>query len=193
MVASAGISTGSMIACCAHHLIDILPILGLSAMFLFLAEYQVFFILLGIVSNIIGIIFMLEIIKKHSLHKDSVILSKIIKFDIKEIKNWAIVCGALMLLVSFLLIRGGNIKDVVKTPTSSLEKSEIITKTSSLPVKSNSAGGLSIDVEPINFSFDKLIQFKVSFNTHKGNLDFDLVKKSVIIDGNGNKYLPIEW
>ena len=68
---AAGISTTSMVACCAHHLVDILPILGLSAVFLFLAQYQLFFILLGIASNMLGIIMMLEIMKKHHFTEKS--------------------------------------------------------------------------------------------------------------------------
>ena len=64
IAATGGISATSMVACCAHHLVDVLPILGFSALFLFLAKYQLFFIILGITSNIIGIIFM-EILKRY--------------------------------------------------------------------------------------------------------------------------------
>ena len=178
LAASGGVSTGSMVACCAHHLVDVLPILGLSVVFLFLAEYQVFFILLGIVSNIIGIIFMLEIIKKHSLYKKAGALSRIAQFNIKEIKKWAIIGGILVLIIFFFWIKNGNI-----------EEASIM----SLPTRSNVAGNLSIDVEPIDFSFNSLIQFKISLNTHQGNLDFDLTQKSVLVDDKNNQYLPLEW
>lgn len=60
----AGTSATAMVACCAHHLVDILPILGLSAAALFLTKYQTWFFGLGIISNIIGIIIMLYIIKQ---------------------------------------------------------------------------------------------------------------------------------
>ncbi len=62
-----GISTGSMIACCAHHISDVLPIVGLSAAAIFLVKYQLPFILLGIFSNLVGITIMLNIIQKHKL------------------------------------------------------------------------------------------------------------------------------
>lgn len=52
---SAGVSAGSMVACCAHHVSDVLPIIGLSSISIFLTEYQVWFIILGIVSNFLGI------------------------------------------------------------------------------------------------------------------------------------------
>ncbi len=62
-----GITTTSMIACCAHHVVDVIPILGVSAAALFLAKYQLFFIIVGVLSNIVGIIMMISIIKKHNL------------------------------------------------------------------------------------------------------------------------------
>lgn len=63
----AGTSTVAMAACCAHHLADFLPILSLSGAAVFLTEYQAYFFLLGILSNILGIMFMVYIIrtKKH--------------------------------------------------------------------------------------------------------------------------------
>src|SRR3972149_4210242 len=43
IAASGGVSTGAMIACCLHHLADVMPIIGLSAIALFLTQYQTFF------------------------------------------------------------------------------------------------------------------------------------------------------
>lgn len=48
-------STLGMIACCAHHVTDILPIVGLSAFTIFLAEYQIPILLIGIILNLFGI------------------------------------------------------------------------------------------------------------------------------------------
>ncbi len=64
---SGGISAGSMAACCAHHLTDFLPILGLSGLATFLASYQVLFIIIGVLSNLVGITIMLESIQRHGL------------------------------------------------------------------------------------------------------------------------------
>lgn len=67
---SAGVSAGSMIACCAHHVADVLPIIGLSGIAFFLTEYQVWFIILGIISNAAGIIYISKQIKtiRHTLN-----------------------------------------------------------------------------------------------------------------------------
>jgi hypothetical protein len=53
--AGGGTSTAAMVACCAHHITDVLPLLGLSAAATFLAEYRVPFMMVGLVTNLIGI------------------------------------------------------------------------------------------------------------------------------------------
>lgn len=53
--AGGGTSTAAMVACCAHHITDVMPLLGLSAAATFLAEYRIPFMLVGLVTNLIGI------------------------------------------------------------------------------------------------------------------------------------------
>lgn len=65
---NAGVSTATMIACCAHHLADIAPMLGISAVSIVLAKYQVYLLALGILFNAFGIWYMSHIIKKHMLY-----------------------------------------------------------------------------------------------------------------------------
>ncbi|MAT43744.1 MAG: hypothetical protein CL609_15510 [Anaerolineaceae bacterium] len=55
-------STVAMVACCAHHVADVLPILGLTAAATFLAEYQMLFMIVGLGITSIGIIVMLIIL-----------------------------------------------------------------------------------------------------------------------------------
>jgi len=55
-------STLAMVACCAHHVADVLPILGLTAAATFLAEYQTAFMLVGLGTTLLGILFMLTIL-----------------------------------------------------------------------------------------------------------------------------------
>lgn len=62
MAASTSTSTAAMLACCAHHLTDVLPIIGLSGAAVFLNAYKTPLLWLGIVMNLIGIIYLLRII-----------------------------------------------------------------------------------------------------------------------------------
>ncbi|MHB8087656.1 MAG: hypothetical protein ACYDH2_05345 [Anaerolineaceae bacterium] len=60
--ASGTTSTIAMVACCAHHLTDVLPILGLTAAATFLAKYRILFMAVGLGSSLLGIAYMLFIL-----------------------------------------------------------------------------------------------------------------------------------
>jgi hypothetical protein len=85
VAAAGGISTTSMVACCAHHVTDVLPILGASAAVLFLSQFQNIFMMIGVLSNVIGINLMLKIIQKNELYeKNGSILPALMKLDMKK-------------------------------------------------------------------------------------------------------------
>ena len=62
MGTSGSTSVTAMVACCLHHVTDVLPILGLSAAATFLTRYQRPFMLVGLGTEIIGIIVMLIVL-----------------------------------------------------------------------------------------------------------------------------------
>ncbi len=60
---SGTISGGSMIACCSHYLLNIIPLVGITGLSVFtsfLMTYQKVFFSIGIASSVIGIAFMLN-------------------------------------------------------------------------------------------------------------------------------------
>lgn len=61
---STATSGTAMLACCAHHLSDILPFIGLSLVAGFLSKYQSWFFGLGIVSNLAGIGMLMRKLRK---------------------------------------------------------------------------------------------------------------------------------
>ncbi len=62
--AGTGTSTVSMVACCAHHLTEFLPVLGLSGAALFLNEYRSPLMLFGILANAVGIVLMVRLLRR---------------------------------------------------------------------------------------------------------------------------------
>jgi hypothetical protein len=62
MGTSGGTSVTAMLACCLHHVTDVLPVLGLSAAATFLTRYQRPFMLVGLGVNLLGIVVMLIIL-----------------------------------------------------------------------------------------------------------------------------------
>ena len=73
MVASSVTSTVGMIACCAHHATDVVPILGLSALSLWLVNFQKPLLILGIISNLVGIVYLIRVKTSLSLDKPKVV------------------------------------------------------------------------------------------------------------------------
>ncbi len=59
-----GTSTVSMVACCLHHVGDILPLAGLSAATLFFEQYRYPLMWFGVVINLLGVLFMLHIMTR---------------------------------------------------------------------------------------------------------------------------------
>jgi hypothetical protein len=55
-------SAAAMVACCAHHAADVLPLVGLTAAATLLAEYRIPFMLVGLGTTIAGIAVMLVIL-----------------------------------------------------------------------------------------------------------------------------------
>lgn len=66
--AVAGVGTGtssvSMVACCAHHITDALPLIGVSGAALVLNDYRQPLMLLGIAANLVGIGTMVRTIRR---------------------------------------------------------------------------------------------------------------------------------
>ncbi|MDP3879021.1 MAG: hypothetical protein Q8Q07_01780 [Dehalococcoidales bacterium] len=98
VAASGGVSAGSMAACCAHHLSDVLPLMGLSGAAIFLVRYQLFFIVAGVLSNIIGITIMLETIQHHGLSQR---LAQ--WWNMNRVKKGAMASAVAIIAVTFIL------------------------------------------------------------------------------------------
>ena len=57
-------STAAMISCCAHYLVNLLPILGVIGLVTFVAQYQVKLFWVGLLFNLFGILYMINRINK---------------------------------------------------------------------------------------------------------------------------------
>jgi hypothetical protein len=211
VTASGGVSTVSMIACCAHYLVGILPLLGLSAAALFLVKYQVSFLLVGIFTNILGIIVMLMKIQMQKLYKKDTFLRRIENFNLKTAFYSALLLSIFALTISFIVItRDDNpisteysqVPDEAQTTVD--ESTEIITEN----IDSHSAGsmeiiqfeslvdsrnGINIEVVPVGFNFNEPFEIFVGFNTHSGNLGFKVDKIVYLEDSDGTVYHPLRW
>ncbi len=178
--ASGGISTVSMIACCAHHLSDVLTLIGLSVLSVFLAQYQVPFIIVGIVSNVIGIILMLNTMKEHNL--SCKYTEKLFKQDLKAILKIAVVFGILIIIISFL--------GTALLASNKQQTQNITNQLQTITLEENS---VTFKITPLQLEIGKEMLFDILIDTHTTDLNFDLTKITILEDNKENKYLPTSW
>lgn len=57
-------STAAMISCCAHYLVNLVPILGVTGVVAFATQYQVKLFWVGLAFNVAGIVYMANRISK---------------------------------------------------------------------------------------------------------------------------------
>jgi len=98
ITATGGVSTTAMAACCAHHLSDVLPVLGLTGAALFFADYQKIFLLLGVLSNGVGITLMLHMIQRNGLMETGYpLLGRVFRWNMGKILRWNVGLSAVVL------------------------------------------------------------------------------------------------
>lgn len=165
--ASTGISTTSMIACCAHHIADIAPFLGITALGLFLTKYQTTFLLAGILSNILGITYMTTMIN-----------TKIEKSKIKTLFYSLLVLSIIVVFASYYLISNNKTSNLISKNANQV----------SFQTLTSDQNNVEFQVTPLSAS-----EFQIAINTHSVSLDFDLAKISTLYDDVGNIYNPLKW
>lgn len=57
VMVSGATSTGAMISCCAHYLVNVLPVLGATGLVAFVAQYQVGLFWVGMAFNLAGVLY----------------------------------------------------------------------------------------------------------------------------------------
>lgn len=65
--AATGTSTAAMLACCAHHLAELAPLLGLSAAAVFLNDFKTPIMLVGLAMNVAAIAVLLRALRRARL------------------------------------------------------------------------------------------------------------------------------
>ncbi len=212
VTASGGVSTVSMIACCAHYLVGVLPLLGISSAALFLVNYQISFLLISIFSNILGIIIMLMKIKKQKLYNKDTFLSRFANFNLKAAFYSILLISVFALTTSFTITSRKNQSTSTEYSQVSNETPVVVDENrehSTENIDSPSAGssvekikfeslvdtrnGVNIEAVPVDFSLNEPFKISIRFTTHSGNLGFEVDKITFLEDSEGNVYYPIHW
>jgi protein-S-isoprenylcysteine O-methyltransferase Ste14 len=176
LTVSGGISSSTMVACCLHHVTDILPIIGFSAITLLLSSYQYVFMSIGALSNIIGFVIVL---KQMMMYNDSLVGHKYFRilssFDLKKVRNITLITS--IVIAAILSASALGVAPLSKEKTKLIEVSDT----------QNS----------ITFTFRQIesetaLVFHTRIDTHPVSLSFDLVE-AVFLITQGQVIAPIKW
>jgi hypothetical protein len=184
VAASGGVSTFAMLACCAHRVTDVLPFLGASAAAVFLVQYQTPFLVLGVFSNLLGILFMFRIMQKHGLGPAQGPVKALLTLDLKRALVAMAVIGLVAVGWSFNVIDAGAGGQAVAADT---------IRPLDLPAQENTANGLTVKAEPIKLTLGKPVRFSIVLDTHAGSLDADLAQAATLIDDRGTVHAATAW
>lgn len=197
MATGAGISTFSMVACCAHHIFDLLPILGLSAVSIFLVQYQEGLFAISVLINLLGIAFMLYIIKNKKCVSLKKMLNNLLKN--KQMKNLLIIilAGGVLLVGAIFVFQ--NDGEVDLTSSKKIELAETTKDTegqnsTALETLVDDQAKVKVEVTPkqIDTESDKMV-FSVVLDTHSVDLSYDFKNIIELKDDVGNVYKAEEW
>jgi YHS domain-containing protein len=184
VAASGTVTTGSMIACCAHGLVNVLPLVGVSAAAAFLATYQLPFILIGVFSNLIGITIMLGIIQKHSLLPQNAFGHFVAGHSMKKFRNGLIAVGVVVVALTFFSTAVQS-----TTQAGAAEQDTVIT----LKAQTDDQKSVKVKVAPRKIKLGEPVKFKITFDTHSVDLSFDPAAITSLELDNSFVLRPEEW
>ena len=195
VAASGGVSTVSMLACCAHLLPGFLPLLGLSAASVILVQYQLPLILLGVFSNLVGITIMLTLLKNHGFLTETSFDRHVFPVDYTQLRNGVAIVGIVVVIVTFMETDTTGIQQATNVSASSQAtmNNPANGRTFSLSSQTNDEKNVEIEVTPTMVGWGQPLVFSISLSTHSGSLDVAVEKSSFLVDDLGNTYWPTKW
>jgi hypothetical protein len=180
---SGGMSGVSMILCCAHHLTDVAAFVGLAAVSVFLTTFQPVFLLIGVISNITGILTVLIFLQKNVLYYRKGLLSPFMRLNLPKVRKLAIITGVVVLIVAFALVALSS-----QGYFGSNNEGKFV-----LSSKTVVQNGLTIQATPQPFKYGEPIKISLAMDTHAGDLSYNLSQVTTLQDSNGTTYMPLSW
>lgn len=191
-------SAVAMVACCAHHVTDVLPILGISGAAIFLTKYQDAFMFIGLVTMVIGILVMIRILL---VEREKILggrTSKTDRLNHKAFMALSLAAGVIGIVAlnpfraaasSFAPPESSSaiVEDVemVGDYPQSLEPvpSSVELWFSGSP-KIDQQGAVVVEVRPLHLNMkNQTLYFGIAMNTHSVDLSMDLAKLATLDSG----------
>lgn len=216
VAASGGASTVSMVTCCAHHLGEVLPALGLGAVGALLGAYQAPLVALGLGSNAVGIAHMLVTAKQHHLTPENAFGRRLFAFDLGFMRRAVVAVTVIAVAASlaFAAVRASE-KTTARQEAAGAASAPGAKRAATGAAKAGAAkagaakagppvalparpvalreqireaGGLEVLIRPQPVRAGRAAVFGVGLSVHEGSIDFDPAKLATLTDDLANTY-----
>lgn len=192
MAVTGSTSTAAMISCCAHYLVNLLPIISATGVAAFIGQYQVKLFWVGMGFNLFGIAYIArkvtrarqQLYEKHALPEAPSPAGQPLINNVIVIATFAIVVGVASTFASRTgkLIATGS---VTGQATSASVPNAVLTQT-------NSENGMTVAVTP-QLNADGSWDFSVAVDNHTVGVAQDMVAVSSLKDAAGQIIQPKAW
>lgn len=187
---SGGVSAAAMVACCFHHLTDVIPLMGLTVVSLIIAAYQPVLFLIGILANVIVIVTLLSIIQKEQLTRGW--LGQKLPSNLTLVRKGIIGLSIIAVVVVFLAI-SFNRSNERESDFLAPSESNLLKSAERLSEVSSESEGITIVVKPIELQAGQSLRFELTMDTHEGSLNTDLPAAVSLVGIQGEKYPAVSW
>lgn len=202
-------STIAMVACCAHHVTDVLPILGISAAATLLTEYQNAFMLIGLLTTMGGIVVMIRILVMEQ--NRALAQSRDVGQARSTQRVWRTPVGWGAALIGFVAVSPWIVDALLPRQVSGSTAAEIPPQIEAYPItldplQSNLSlwfagetvidqqGAVVVEVTPLHMNEkNSTLYFGVAMNTHSVDLSMDLASLSQLRLADGTEIEADDW
>lgn len=181
LAATGAVSSGTMIACCLHHITDVLPLVGATAFGLALAEYTFQFLFIGALSAVVGTLAMLAVLQQHNVFP----FPTLSHFAWKEARNAGVSLSAIAVAGVFLI----PLASFSVAPATAFSSNA--SDSFSLAPQSSNENSVEVSVTPRLSPLQSA--FEIAFTTHSGSMDFSVDQISALTDDSGRSYNVLGW
>lgn len=189
MGVTGGTSTAAMISCCAHYLVNILPIISATGVAAFIGQYQVKLFWIGIAFNLFGIVYIVRQVVRARRHVIGMReMSARSSLSDKPLINNVVVVATFAIVVLAVSVFSGQTSRTSAPVASAADTAAASTNLK----KTNTENGMTVAVTPKR-NGDRTWDFTVAIDNHAVNVTQDMVAVSSLADANGQAVQPKAW
>lgn len=190
---SGSTSAAAMISCCAHYLVNILPVIGVSGIAAFIGQYQTQLFWVGLAANAAGIAYIARQIRRlKRIHGFPAPARPTANAPAPLINHFIVLVAFVLIVVGTILLTNREATNNATAVTSGTRAPTSTTAASGLATQTDGQGQMTVAVTPKRDGNGSWA-FTVQIDNHVTNVMQDMVAVSTLTDQSGVAYNASAW